>query len=187
MGKTEIPGRGFEDGCAIDVKSEQEIWLIGGTRTENRILSFDVTHHTFHELPFQLNVGRQKHRCAFIPNSNKIMITGGMDSGNSYLDSAEILDIDDGNVTMASPMNYKRSNHGMGFVNINGEDKLIVFGGQHEYFHNNYVDVEKLDSIEIYNTQSNKWETTNIKLKDRKSRFGFMTVPLRDVIAKCIE
>ena len=75
----------------------------------------------------------------------------------------------------------------MGFVNINGEDKLIVFGGQHEYFHNNYVDVEKLDSIEIYNTQSNEWELANIKLKDRKSRFGFVTVPLRDVIAKCIK
>ena len=113
------------------------------------------------------------------------MITGGMDSGNSYLDSAEILDINDGNVTMVAPMNYKRSNHGMAVVNINGKEKLIVFGGQHEYFHNNYV--EKLDSVEIYNTQSNKWEIANIKLKDRKSRFGFMTVPLRDVIAKCIE
>ena len=29
MGKTEIP-LGFENGCAIAVKSEQEIWLIGG-------------------------------------------------------------------------------------------------------------------------------------------------------------
>ena len=32
MGKTEIPG-GFEHGCAIAVKSGQEIWLIGGWRT----------------------------------------------------------------------------------------------------------------------------------------------------------
>ena len=78
----------------------------------------------------------------------------------------------------------------MGFVNINGENKLIVFGGQNEYYHNImghlYEDVEKLDSVEIYNTQSNEWENTNIKLKNCKSRFGFVTVPLRDIIAKCI-
>ena len=76
MGKTDIPG-GFEDGCAIAVKSEQEIWLIGGLTAKKRILSFDVESHTFQVLPFQLNVGRSSHRCAFIPNTNKVMITGG--------------------------------------------------------------------------------------------------------------
>ena len=38
---------GFWDGCAIAVKSEQEIWLIGGYETEKRILRFDVKNHTF--------------------------------------------------------------------------------------------------------------------------------------------
>ena len=57
MGKTEIPG-GFKSGFAIAVKSEQEIWLIGGTWTEKRILSFNVNSHTFQVVPFQLNVGR---------------------------------------------------------------------------------------------------------------------------------
>ena len=46
MGKTEIPGLGFHRGCAIAVKSEQEIWLIGGWNTEKRILSFNVNDHT---------------------------------------------------------------------------------------------------------------------------------------------
>ena len=182
-GRTEIPG-GFYFGSAIAVKSEQEIWLIGGTGTQKRILSFNVTHHTYQELPLQLNVGRYKHRCAVIPNTNKIMITGGMDSYNGYLYSAEIIDIDDGNVTLAAPLNNRRSSHGMGVVHINGENKLIVFGGQDKF--NHYMQV-KLDSVEIYNTQSNEWETTNIKLQDCKSRFGFVTIPLRDVIAKCIE
>ena len=40
MGRTEIPG-GFRIGCAIAVKSEQDIWLIGGYGTEKRILSFN--------------------------------------------------------------------------------------------------------------------------------------------------
>ena len=76
MGKSRIPG-GFDRGFAIAVKSGQEIWLIGGDGTENRILSFSINDHTFQVLPFQLNVGREGHRCAFIPNTNKIMITGG--------------------------------------------------------------------------------------------------------------
>ena len=52
-GKNKIPG-GFSGGCAIAVKSEQEIWLVGGLRTGKRILSFNVNNHTFQELPFQL-------------------------------------------------------------------------------------------------------------------------------------
>ena len=64
MGKTNIPG-GFRYGCAIAVKSEQEIWLIGGLWTEQRILSFDVNNHFFQVLPSQLNLGRYELRCAF--------------------------------------------------------------------------------------------------------------------------
>ena len=125
-GKTEIPA-GFTNGFAIAVKSGQEIWLIGGFGTEKRILSFDVESHTFQEMPFQLNVGRRVHRCAFIPNTNKIMITGGYDNG--YLDSTEVLDTERGSVTMACPMNSKRFGHGMGAITINGENRLAVFGG----------------------------------------------------------
>ena len=125
MGRTEIPG-GFRIGCAIAVKSDQEIWLIGGQGTEKRILSFDVVSHTFQVVPFQLNVGRYGHRCAFIPKTSKIMITGGYSDGS--LDSTEVLDTEDGSITMASPMNSKRTGHGIGVVTINGKDRLAVFG-----------------------------------------------------------
>ena len=128
-GKTEIPG-GFNDGYAITVKSEQEIWLIGGYFTGKRILSFNVESHTFQVLPFQLNAGRQEHRCTFIPNTKKIMITGSASFG--YLDSTEVLDTEDGSITMASPMNSKRYAHGMGVVTIDGEDRIAVFGGYDE-------------------------------------------------------
>ena len=75
MGKNTIPG-GFSNGCAIAVKSEQEIWLIGGFSTEKRILCFNVNDHTFRELSSQLNVGRVAVRSSLISNTNKVMVTG---------------------------------------------------------------------------------------------------------------
>ena len=171
MGKTEITG-GFEYGCAIAVKSGQEIWLIGGLGTRKRILSFNVESHTFHVLPFQLNVGRRSHRCAFIPNTNKIMITGGYSDGS--LDSTEILDTDSGSVTMASPINSKRAGHGMGVFTINGKDRLAVFAG----FDGRIL----LDSVELFNTLTGKWEFSDFKLSKPKSHFSFLTVKLGDIL-----
>ena len=170
MGKTEIP-KGLWYGCAIAVKSDQEIWLIGGIGTNKRILSFNVKEHTFQELPFQLNVGRRGHRCAFIPNTNKIMITGGYD--DYTLDSTEIIDTQDGSVTKGSRMNIERQFHGMGVLTINDEDRLAVFGGHDR---NSWI-----DSVELYNSNTEKWETSHIKLTQPNFHFGFLTVKLSDI------
>ena len=172
MGETEIP-LGFRNGCAIAIKSEQEIWLIGGWTTERRILSFNVNDHTFQVLPFQLIVGRQGLRCDFVQNTNKIMITGGCDYGS--LDSTEIVDPENGSVTMASPMNSKRNSHGMGVVTINGEDRTAIFGG---------YDDKKLDSIEFYKTHTEKWEKTDLKLSEAKYSFGFLAIKLGEILSK---
>ena len=181
-GKIEIP-RGFYHGCAIAVKSEQEIWLIGGVRTEKRILSFNVKDHTFQELPFQLgSLGRFGHKCTFIPNTNKIIVTGGALRYNNLFGkgiktSTEIIDTEDGDVTMiSSSMNICRAYHGMGVVTINGQDQLVVFGGRNDQG-------EKLNSVEIYNIKTEKWENAEIKLNEPQGNFGFLTIKLSDVIS----
>ena len=173
FGRTDIPG-GFAGGCAIAVKSEQEIWLIGGFDTNKRILRFNVNDHTFEVLlHYQLNIGRYGHRCAYIPKTNKIMITGGYNNG--VLDSAEILDIDNGSINMTTnPMSFKRSDHGMGVVTINGNNSLVAFGGNDGR--------TRLTSVESYNNHTEKWEITNMKLKGSRADFGFLTVKLNDVI-----
>ena len=173
MGKTEIPG-GFEDGCAIAVKSDQEILLIGGHKTERRILSFSVNDHTFKELPLRLIASRERHGCAFIPNTNKIMITGGYGKYDR-LDFVEVIDAEDGSVTMASPMNFKRDSHGMGVITINGKDRLVVFGG--------YDGKNLLDSVELYNTQTEQWEISDFKLSRAKFGFSLLSVKLGDIIS----
>ena len=142
--------------------------MIGGGRTGKRILGFN--DHKFKVMPFQLNVGRLGHRCAFIPNTNKILITGG-----GYLDSTEILDTEDGSVTMASLMNSIRYGHGMGVVTVNGEDRVAVFGG--------FDGENELDSVEFYNTKTEKWEISDFKLSGAKSGFSFLTVKLEDILS----
>ena len=173
-GMNDIPG-GFWLGCAIAVKSEKEILLIGGIETGKRILSFNINDHTFQELPIQLNVARYGQKCAYIPNTNKIIITGGRGNDVSLLDSSEILDTTDGCITMASKLNSKRCNHGMGVITFNGDDKLAAFGG--------FDGSKELDSVEVYNTKTQKWKTTDLKLNDPKDNFGFLTVRLRDIIS----
>ena len=178
MGKTKIP-MGFINGSAIASKSGQEIWLIGGCNTEKRILVFDVRNHTFQELNFHLNVERHGHRCAFIPNTDKIMITGGFTPGrgkfSKRLESTEIIDVNEGSVSMASPMKFKRVCHGMGTITINGEDRLAVYGG----FGGKK---QRINSVEIYNTQTKKWETSKIKLKEPRAIFSSLNVKLSDLI-----
>ena len=92
------------------------------------------------------------------------------------LDSTEILDTEDGSVTMASPMNSKRRNHGMGVITIDNEDRLAVFGG--------HDGENMLDSVELYNTQTEKWETSDIKLKEPKIACGNLTIKLGDIMSK---
>ena len=175
-GKVEIP-KGFHLGYAIAVESKQEVWLIGGRSTEERILSFNVNEHTFRELPFKLNERRFGLKCTFIPNTNKIIVTGGSDWYFNRLDSSEIIDTEDGSVSMTpSGMNYCRDQHGIGVVTINGEDRVAVFGGRSN-------EENCLDSIELYNGKTAMWEKTEIKLNEPKVLFGFLTLKLSDVIS----
>ena len=75
---------------------------------------------------------------------------------------------------MASPMNSNRIDHGIGVVIINGENKLAVFGG--------YDGRNKLDSVELYNTKTEKWEMTDLKLSEAKDVFGFLPIKLGDIL-----
>ena len=187
LGRTQIPDPGFEHGCAIAVKSGQEILLIGGLGPGNihqkRIISFNVADHTFRVMTSELNVARSRPQCALIPNTNKVMITGGdgfVEQEDGILNSTEIFNTEDGSVTMASPLNTKRTEHGMGVFTINCEYRLAVLGG-HDGF---YVQESMLDSVELYNTKTGKWENSVTKLTQPNCNFLYLTVKLSDIISE---
>ena len=182
VGKTKIPG-GYFDGWGIAAKSEQEILLIGGTLKGKRILSFNVDDHTFKELPFHLNVERRGHRAALIPNSNKIMVTGGFNNTDHHLISTEVIDLATGTVDMGSPMKTDRAYHGMGMITFNDEERLAVFGGA-RYGKRIKYNLIYLDCVEVYNTHTESWEITDIKLSKPIVEFAFLNVKLGDIISQ---
>ena len=179
-GKVPIPD-GFKNGCAIAVNSGQEIWLIGGRETERRILSFYVNWHAFEISSLKLNVERESgHNCAFIPNTNKIIVAGGTGddrfSKMNRLESSVVIDTEKRRLVMARRMNTKRMDHGIGTITFNGEERLAVFGGRND-------EDGHLDSVEVFNAQTNQWERTDIKLKEGKTGFGYLTVLMKDIIS----
>ena len=174
-GNERIPGIGFKEGCAVAISSE-EIWLIGGHKTESRILSFNTRNHKFKEVnTIQLKEGRYGHTCIQIPGTTKIMVSGGGDSSRNLLDSAEIIDFESKSVTNTGKMNFKRAYHGIGILTLDGEDQVAIFGGYDE----NY---DEHDSVEVYDQETQKWTTlTDIKLTQAKAGFGFLTFKQDDL------
>ena len=110
-GNNFIPGAGFAGGCAVKI-NDYEILLIGGDRTEKRLLKFNTATEQFTNLGDILKFERSNHAC--IRFQEDIIITGG--SGWS---STEIINVHNlTNSYIAGNMVEKRSSHGLVAVHI---------------------------------------------------------------------
>ena len=127
-----------------------------------------MSNQDFTVLPTKLKQRRSGHQCAFIPGTRHLMITGGIIK-DFYSDTTEIIDVKTRNVTEGRPMNFKRWGFGIGVLNIDGQERVVVFGGYNE-------EGIFLKSVEVYNAQTQKWKLTNIELSELGSSFGFMTI-----------
>ena len=155
---------GFWGGDAVAV-SQERIILVGGKNTQRRILSFDVTDHTFEELDIKLIEERLSVQCACIPGTkNNIIITGG-------LKSTEILNLETNNISIGASMKKERFGHGIGTFTKDGHDRIIVFGGQNVVYEDKYD-----ESVEVYDHIEEKWELTNSKLGGIRFRPGVLTI-----------
>jgi len=154
--------------------------LFGGLHTGKTILKFNTNDHTFEKLSTWLNEERYGSRCAIIPGTEKVIITGGVQRFGSTdsLCSTEIFDPQDGSITMASYMNFERSFHGIGLITINDKEQLAVFGGVATEFSLG------ADRFEVYNTETGTWEISSIKLKNYMDNIAYLSVRLGDIIPK---
>jgi len=159
-GRTKIP-EGFKYGCVVEVPGKQEILLIGGLETQTRILKFDIETQAFEEMNVSLLDGRWYHACAKIPDTNLLMIT--------HARGTEIFNLEDNTIVQGNSMNTKRYDHGMAVVTINNQDHLAVFGG--------FFGKDFLDSVEILNPRTRKWELSDMKLNSPRRGFAQISLP----------
>ena len=168
IGTSQIP-IWFEQGCAVAIPSDKYIWLLGSICAMNGIMKFDIDTHVFQDLSYgkngcdRIKDMRYQQRCIAIPGTRNILITGGKGRRSSdfqltYLNTTEILDTENHTIVRGPPMNVSRAQHGIGIITIKGKDGIVVFGG----IGNNE---DCLDSVEVYNTEIQKWTLTNLKLK----------------------
>ena len=162
VGKSEIPFRIINDRCyAISIPSDEHIWLIGASNHRNMrsILRFDILTHTFQELEMRTKEIRPLKSCILIPGTKKILITGDISyQFHKASKTTEILDTENEIISDGPSLNVARGNHGIGVVTIDGKDRIAVFGGRTD---NGVL----LDSVEVYNTKTEKWTLSNLRLK----------------------
>ena len=174
-GTQNIPN-GYRSGCVIQI-SEDLLYLIGGRSSakadETRILAFNTTSHVFTTLSTTLITGRNYHSCEFIPNSNKVMISGGYNLLYTEYVDTEVLDVTTGTISNGPALNIKRRYHGSGIITIGSEDRLVVFGG--------YSGSSAENSIEQFNPETNSWQMMSETLTESKYRFGYLTIKEGDI------
>ena len=174
---------------AVVHQSNQIVWIFG---PENVFL-LHLVKRSISKLASKLNVPRYNPRCSYLPNTKKIIITGGTkwipgpDGDGDFgeiLDSTEIFDTEDFTITMASPMNHKRDAHGIGTITIQGEDRVAVFGGTTgSKWNRGLISLDNLD-LELYNSQTDVWELSKIKLKENYDEVTCVTVKLGEILSK---
>ena len=174
-GNTNIPN-GYDRGCVIQISGDL-LYLIGGRSSansyENRILAFNTTSHIFTTLSTTLITGRNYHSCEFIPNSNKVMISGGYNLLYTEYVDTEVLDVTTGTISNGPALNIKRRYHGSGIITIGSEDRLVVFGG--------YSGSSAENSIEQFNPETNSWQMMSETLTEPKHAFGYLTIKEGDI------
>ena len=135
------------------------------------VYCFNPETHTFKSLAIVFSSTRSKrsgHRCAMIPGSNKLMVTGGI-MDKMAKSGTDIIDIDDRTVTSGSPLSHERAYHGIGIMTVDNKDRIAVFGGSDE-------NDEMIDSVEIYDAVKDEWEISNIKLDQIRDSFSFLSL-----------
>ena len=169
LGSTNIPVE-FDGGCAVLVPEMNAILLIGGWQTEKRVLTLEIGTRDFKAMNVTLLNQRKNQECARLPDTNVIVITGGGVDDDNVLDTTEVFNLEDNTITLGSPMNTKRWKHGMAVITVDDEDRLAIFGGRDE-------NGDYLDSVEILNPRSRKWEVkSDLKLKEPKEEFGYISL-----------
>jgi len=116
-----------------------------------------------------MHTPRSGHGCSTIPGEDfLVLVSGGTEGfGESSLDSAEILNTEENEWTVASPMKTGRFGHAVVTVG----EKIFAIGGDQKNPHH------ILDTIEEYDVRNKSWSIVKKKLNMPRANFGYTLVP----------
>lgn len=155
---------GFKWGCGLKI-SEEEILLIGGQGTEDRILHFNTRTNSFSTWESTLQQGRRRHSCVLL--NDLILVVGGRGDGN-YLSSTEIIPLANGIPRYGGNLNTDRNSFGL--ATIGGHyKKAISFGG--------YDDSNRFSTVEEWDEDTEEWKLAPYSLEEEKNNFASLAVP----------
>ena len=162
-----IPGLGGLYGAHGVAISPNEIIITGGLNTGMRILKLNVLTNEWCE--GTLTVSRFDHSSVFF--KDMIIVTGGSYgafAGDKYISNdTEILSITHGTVRQSGDLNIARRGHGMSLMKINGNMKVIAFGGWNS-------DKTWLSTVEVFDEISETWTISkSLRLPERQWRFAY--------------
>ena len=70
-------------------------------------------------------------------------------------------------------LNTPRRAHGISLMKFNNQYKLVVFGGKNGH---NIFGSEILDSVEVFDEETEQWENMDLKMTCPRKAFSFVTV-----------
>ena len=164
-----IPDPGFSSGCGVPI-STNEILLIGGVDSTDRILKFNVETNEWTEMDEKLYPPNYGHSCLLFKNN--IIVSGG---GVGYMiDLTLIMNKDSLTVSKTSNMIKKRREHGLVVAHYNNQTTVLAIGGLTKFFNGETASIEKWDP------ESEAWSIANdLTLSEARYSFGALSVPTR--------
>ena len=163
-----IPNR-FESGCGVQI-SKEDLLLIGGYGTEDRLFEFNTKTNNFTIRGDKLQQGRYDHSCALL--NDTIFVAGGWggkSASHNVLKSTELVPLTNESPRFGGDLNTARYSFGLATIGVHHK-KAYSFGGRDRSAYS-------LKSVEEWDAYTEQWKLATFSLKETKGYFGYLAVP----------
>ena len=129
-------------------------------------MKYNTATHSWKHMGNLIDNTRFGHSCAFI--NDKIIVSGGK---TVSADSTEIIPVNTGVPRMVRHGELKVKRRYFGMMAVGGRyPQIMAFGGKGK-------NVNNLKSIEIWDSETEKWRLAPFSMNYARNAFGFLAVP----------
>ena len=135
-------------------------------------MKYNTATHSWKHMGNLIDNTRFGHSCAFI--NDKIIVSGGTTVAKN-VDSTEIIPVNTGVPRMVRHGELKVPRRYFGMMAVGGRyPQIMAFGGKGKNKANQDVN---LQSIEIWDSETEKWRLAPFSMNYARNAFGFLAVP----------